>query len=464
MGAEKRSVALMSVLAACCMTVLKLITGLLTGSLGMLSDAAHSGLDLVGAALTLFSVQVSDKPADEEHTYGHGKVENLSAFVETFLMVASCIWITYEAIVRIFFHPVQIRIAIWPFLVVFTSITVDYWRSRQLREVAKRSGSAALEADALHFASDIWASVAVLLGLIASWIGNRFHIDWLRFADPVAAIGVSVMIFRFSFDLARKTVKDLLDETPAETRKLIIQEVGRTDGVLAVDQARVRRAGTSYFADLTLSLSRRLTFQRTEELVREATEAVHRVLPNADVVIHTIPRPTLAESVFDRVRAVASRNNINLHDVSIQSYNAALHVEQHIELAESMSLKAAHSFVRGIEEEIRREVPEVGSVLTHIESEPSTIETPINLERDRRIEANLRVAAAQLPEIIGIHEIVVGRTGDHLQLSCHCTLPDELEMQRVHEIITSLEDRFKLECPEVYRVLIHPEPASDNRH
>jgi cation diffusion facilitator family transporter len=457
-------VALMSVLAACCMTALKLITGLLTGSLGMLSDAAHSGLDLVGAAITLFSVRVSDKPADEEHTYGHGKIENLSAFVETFFMVASCIWITYEAIDRIFFHPVQIKISVWPFLVLFTSIAVDYWRSRALTKVAQRSGSAALEADALHFASDIWATVAVLLGLTATWIGSFLHISWLHFADPVAAIAVSVLIFRFSWALAMKTVRDLLDATPVETRSRIINEVRRTDGVLAVDQARVRRAGTSYFADLTLSLSRQLTFQRTEELVNEATEAVHRVLPNADVVIHTVPRPTLAESVFDKVRAVASRNNIALHDISIQSYDGELHVEQHVELPEAMALRAAHAFVRRIEDEIRKEVPQVGSVLTHIESEPATIEQPVTLDRDRRIEAHLRRAASQLPEVIDIHEVVVGRTGDHLQLSCHCTLPDELEMQRVHEVITSLEDRFKLECPEVYRVLIHPEPASDNRH
>ncbi len=462
--AEKRSVALRSVLAACCMTALKLVTGLLTGSLGMLSDAAHSGLDLVGAALTYFSVRLSDKPADEDHTYGHAKVENLSAFVETFLMLASCLWIAYEAIGRIFFHPVEIKLAVWPFLVLITSIAVDFWRSRQLNQVARRTGSAALEADALHFASDIWASVAVLLGLAAAWIGHAFGIRWLRFADPVAAIVVSLMIFRFSWELARKTVQDLLDATPVEARSRIIEEVGRTDGVLAVDQARVRRSGTSYFADLTLSLSRQLTFQRTEELVHEATEAVQRVLPNADVVIHTVPRPTVAESIFDRVRAVASRNNVGLHDVSIQSYDGKLHVEQHVEVPETMALRTAHTFVRGIEDEIRKELPQVGSVLTHIESEPATIERPVTLDRDRRIERHLREAAAQLPEIIDIHEVIVGRSGDHLQLSCHCTLPDELEMQRVHEVITSLEDRFKLGCPEVYRVLIHPEPASDNRH
>src|SRR5277367_1178147 len=146
-GAEKRSAAFLSVAAACVITTLKLVVGLITGSLGMLSDAAHSGVDLIGAGLTLISVRVSDKPADEDHPYGHGKIENLSAFVETGLMLISCIWITYEAIDRIFFHPTEIKLSLWPFAVLLTSIAVDLWRSRQLRTIAKRHGSAALEAD-----------------------------------------------------------------------------------------------------------------------------------------------------------------------------------------------------------------------------------------------------------------------------------------------------------------------------
>ncbi len=462
--AEKTSAALLSVFAACAMTFLKVVTGILTGSLGMLSDAAHSGIDLLGAGLTFFSVRVSGKPADEDHTYGHGKIENLSAFVETGLMVISCIWITYEAINRIFFHPTEIRLSLWPFAILLTSIAVDFWRSRQLLIVARRHGSAALEADALHFASDIWATLAVLVGLAATWVGEHFHIPWLHYADPVAAIVVSILILRFSWELASKTIAVLLDSAPAETRQHMIDEVSRVDGVLAVDQARVRRSGTSYFADLTLSLSRHLTFQHTEDLVRDATEAVRRVIPDADVVVHTVPRETNAESVFDKVRAVASRNNVVLHDVSVQSVNDRFNVEQHIEVNETMPLREAHDFVRRIEDEIRSEVPQIQSVLTHIESEPSTIELPVSVERDRKIEAHLRHAARQFPEVLDIHDVVIGRIGDRIHVSCHCTLPDALEMQQVHDVITGLEDEFKLESPEVHRVLIHPEPVSDNHH
>jgi cation diffusion facilitator family transporter len=462
--AEKSSAALASVFAACAMTALKVVTGVLTGSLGMLSDAAHSGIDLLGAGLTFFSVRISGKPADEDHTYGHGKIENLSAFVETGLMVISCLWITYEAVDRIFFHPTTIKLSPWPFAVLLTSIAVDYWRSNQLLRVARLHGSAALEADALHFASDIWATLAVLLGLTATWIGKSFHLDWLRYADPVAAIAVSILILRFSWELASKTIAVLLDSAPADTRQRMMDEVGRTDGVLSVDQARVRRAGTSYFADLTLSLSRHLTFQHTEDLVREATDAVQRVIPGADVVIRTVPRENAAESVFDKVRAVASRNNVVLHDVSVQSVDGRFHVEQHIEVDETMHLRQAHDFVRRVEDEIRNEVPQIASVLTHIESEPSTIELPVSLERDRLIESQLRGAARHFPEVLDIHDVIVGRVGDRIHVSCHCTLPDALEMQRVHEVITGLEDQFKLESPEVHRVLIHPEPISDNHH
>jgi cation diffusion facilitator family transporter len=462
-AAEKRSVALGSMLAAAAMTLLKLVAGLLSGSLGVLSDAAHSGLDLIGSALTFFSVRVSDKPADEDHTYGHAKFENLSSFAEAGLMILSSAWIIWEAMLRILHHDAELRHSAWPVPVVLASIAVDYWRSRKLRATAAKTGSAALATDAFHFASDIWSSVAVLLGLAASWIGIHFGIAWLRYADPFAAVVVALMILRLTLQLGRETVAILLDEVPSETRRRLVEEVSKVEGVLAVEQARVRRAGSAYFADLTLALPRRATFEHTNELVRAATEAAHRALPEADVIIHTIPREANAESVFDRVRAVAARNNVSVHELSVQSHQGRLRVEQHLELDETLSLKAAHDFVTAMEAEILREAPEIDSVLTHIESEPATIEQPLEVTADnRRIEQALRSAAASFAEIIDVHEITVGRSGEHITLSCHCTLPDDLTMQRVHIAITALEDRFKLECPEVYRVTIHPEPVTDN--
>jgi len=462
-AAAKRRVALHSMIVAAVMTLLKLAAGLMSGSLGVLSDAAHSALDLVGVTLTFFSVQLSDRPADEDHTYGHGKFENLSAFGEAGLMAISCAWIIWEAMQRILVHTVQLHHSVWPVLVLLTSIGVDWWRSRRLAAVAKTTGSPALATDAFHFASDIWSTLAVLAGLGASWIGSHLGIGWLRYADPLAAVLVSLMILRMTLHLGRETVAVLLDEVPAETRQRLVNEVAQVEGVLAVEQARVRRAGANYFADLTLALPRRYTFEHTGDLVRAATEAVHRALPTADVVIHTVPREARAESIFDRVRAVAARNNVSVHELSVQSHHGRLRVEQHVELDENMPLIAAHGFVSAMEAEILRETPEIDSVLTHIESEPATIEQPEEMiEIDRKIEYALRATARLIEEIVDVHEIIVGRTVDHVSLSCHCTLPDQLPMRRVHEVITALEDRFKLECPEVYRVTIHPEPVTDN--
>jgi cation diffusion facilitator family transporter len=462
-SAEKRRVALYSMMAALAMTLLKLVAGLLSHSLGVLSDAAHSALDLVGATLTFFSVQMSDKPADEDHTYGHGKFENVSSFFEVILMAGSSVWIILEAIRRILHPGKGLENLALPVAVVLCSIGVDYWRSRQLHKVAERTGSPALATDAFHFASDIWSSVAVLGGLGAGWAGIHFGIGWLRYADPLAAVVISLMILRLTLMLGREAVNVLLDKTPVETQRRLVEEVAQVPGVLSVEQARVRRAGANYFADLTLALPRRYTFEHSEDLVEAAKEAVHRVLPEADVLIHTVPRQAKAESIFDHVRAVAARHNVSVHELSVRSYMGRLRVEQHLELDETLPLLEAHNFVTAMEAEILREVPEVDSVLTHIESEPATIEQPEELELvDRQIEQAMRKTASLIPEIADVHEIQVRRLGEHVFVACHCTLPDEMTMQRVHVIITEFEDRFRKECPEIDRVTIHPEPATDN--
>jgi cation diffusion facilitator family transporter len=467
----KRSAALFSVLAAFGVTLLKLLTGLLTGSLGMLSEAAHSGIDLIAAAITFFSVQVSDRPADADHTYGHGKIESLSAGIEAVLMLASCVWILTEAVHRILHHRhLDLKFSIWPFVVLLLSITVDFTRSRNLHRIASETKSEALEADAIHFRTDIWSSLAVILGLAATYSGQYWHIPALELADPIAAIIVSAIILHVTWTLARRTIDALTDATPTETRaqtRDIMRELASIDGVLSVDRVRTRRSGPSYFADVTLGLPRNLTFQRSEQITMAATAAIQRHLPGADVVVHSIPIASLTESLHDRIRAVAARSNLAIHDVSVQEYNQSLHVEQHLEVGETMSLRAAHDLVTQLESEMRREVPEISTILTHIESEPATIERPTSLERDRQLEVRLRRVAATFPEILDIHEVFVTRThnngADRTQVNCHCTLPDDLPMSRVHEIITALESAFKLDDPEVSRLLIHPEPATDNR-
>src|SRR5712692_1426662 len=211
MRAEKRAVAGNSVLAAFAITALKIVVGFTTGSLGILSEAAHSGLDLIAALVTFFSVRVSDKPADADHQYGHGKVENFSAFIETGLLLLTCIWIVYEAVRRLFFHHVEIEPSPAAFLVMFFSMGVDFWRSRALGRIADKYDSQALEADALHFSTDIWSSGVVALGLLLVLLGRAYGIGWLRDADPIAALFVAGVVVYVSWRLARRTIDALLD-------------------------------------------------------------------------------------------------------------------------------------------------------------------------------------------------------------------------------------------------------------
>jgi divalent metal cation (Fe/Co/Zn/Cd) transporter len=353
---------------------------------------------------------------------------------------------------------------VWPFAVLALSITVDLSRSRALKHVAAASGSQALEADALHFASDIWSSAAVAVGLAASYAGVYFGIGWLRFADPLAALVVSAVILHFAWGLARRTTYELLDTAPVGARQRIVRAVEHIEGVVELEQVRVRRSGNGVFADLRVAVPRFDTAEHIEVLVQRVTAAVKAVVPGADVTVRTVPRQVLGENIFDRIRGVAALNNVTLHDLSVQQELGGLRVEQHIEVAESLPLVEAHRFVCELEEQMYRAAPEVSNVLTHIESEPATIEASATIEHDRRLQEVLRGVARTLPEIIDIHEVAVSRMGDNLHLSCHCTLPDALPMHRVHEVITALEDRLKLERPEVDSMLVHPEPEADNRH
>src|ERR1700735_1878927 len=409
MRAEKRAVAGNSVLAALLITTAKIAVGVTTGSLGILSEAAHSALDLIAALLTYLSVGVSDKPADADHQYGHGKVENFSAFVETGLLLLTCIWVVYEAIVRLFFRRVEVEPSIWAFAVMLGSMAVDWWRSCALGRIATNDESQALEADALHFSTDVWSAGVVVLGLALILAGRLYHLDWLRMADPIAALFVAGVIVSVSWRLARRTVVALLDAAPVGVRGQITAAVLNVDGVLEIGRVRIRRAGNRYFADLAVGLARTVTFQRSEQLVAAVTAAVRDILPNADVIVQPLPRPQRSENIFDRIRAVATRHNLNVHDISVQDLAGQLHVEQHVELDERMTLKQAHDQVTELEADMRREVPEISNILTHIESEPATIEKPEAVVSDEELEHRLKAVDSQFPEVVDVHDFVIKR-------------------------------------------------------
>jgi cation diffusion facilitator family transporter len=289
---EKRSVALSSVLAAVGLTAFKILVGLTTGSLGILAEAAHSGLDLVAALMTLLAVRISGKPADRSHLYGHGKVENLSAFFETILLLSTCAWIMSVAIHRLLLPEVSIEVNVWSFLVMLTSIAVDISRSRALSRVAHKFRSQALEADALHFSTDIWSSAVVVLGLIcvmvAGWVPN---LSFLHHADAVAAIGVALIVAYVSGQLTVRTIQALLDVAPSGLERKIITVVEALPGVANCHSVRMRYSGSQLFVDIHVLIDGNQTLKNAHGLTEEIERIIQNLAPKADVIVHPEPNP-----------------------------------------------------------------------------------------------------------------------------------------------------------------------------
>lgn len=286
---DKNQVALVSVLAAVLLTGTKLVVGITTGSLGILSEAAHSGLDLVAAVVTLVAVRISGKPADEGHTYGHGKVENLSALFETGLLLLTCVWIIYEAIQRLFVRSVHVEASAWAFGIMLLSIFVDFNRSRALGRAARKYNSQALEADALHFSTDIWSSGVVILGLVLVRMADAFDLPFLAQADAVAALAVAGIVIYVSLQLGRRTVAGLLDEVPAGLRNELVKMVSNVPGVQEVTHIRLRYSGAEAFVDVVIKAREEVSFKDSHEIATRAELAVQAALPRAEVTVHMEP-------------------------------------------------------------------------------------------------------------------------------------------------------------------------------
>lgn len=287
---EKQSAALTSLVAAIALTALKMVVGLLTGSLGILAEAAHSGLDLVAAAMTFLAVRISGRPPDRGHLYGHHKVENLSALLETLLLLLTCAWIIWEATRRLVHHNVEIEVTFWSFAVMATSIIIDASRSRVLARAAKKYKSQALEADALHFQTDIWSSSVVILGLLLVMVGEWFPaLAWLRGADAVAALGVSVLVIWVSWQLGRRTVDALLDSAPAGMEERILTAVEAVPGVRNCHAIRVRYSGPVLFIDLHVLVDGRQSLFEAHALTETIEGVIQQIAPEADVTVHPEP-------------------------------------------------------------------------------------------------------------------------------------------------------------------------------
>ena len=288
---DKTTAALSSVLAAVGLTTFKIIVGIATNSLGILAEAAHSALDLAAAVMTFFAVRVADKPADKQHPFGHGKVESMSALFETLLLLATSGWIIYEAIHRLTAPETHVEVSIWSFIVMGTSIIIDVTRSRILYAAAKKHNSQALEADALHFSTDIWSSSVVILGLVLVIVARQFpSLVFLEKGDAVAALVVAAIVIFVSGELGVRSIQALLDAAPKNgERDRIVQEVSKMEDIANVHAVRIRSSGAGWFVDMHVTMNGRISLNKSHALTEQVEEKVQTILPGADVTVHVEP-------------------------------------------------------------------------------------------------------------------------------------------------------------------------------
>jgi cation diffusion facilitator family transporter len=463
---EKKSVALSSVVAAVFLTAIKLVVGLLTGSLGILAEAAHSGLDLIAAVVTFLAVRVSGRPPDSEHHYGHGKVENLSALVETLLLLATCAWIIYEAVNRLFFEDVLVQATPWAFAVMAVSIIVDFTRSRALMRAAKKHGSQALEADALHFSTDIWSSCVVILGLGGIRLGDALAAshpaaaEWLFRADAIAALGVSVIVIYVSYRLGRRTIAVLMDRAPEGMSTSVRQAMAKLPGVSDVRQVRVRQSGPVTFVDLVLSVNADTSVERAHGIAAEAENMLHQLVPKSEVMVHVEPCAPNGKGSVETIRGIAAAHGVDVHDLIIRDVNGRQTLEMHAEVPDDLSVDDAHERVSAMEQSVMREIPGIQDVVVHIEpSSDKTICQPAAESLSRTIQEVIDQLRTEYPSLRDCHSVsITSDSSSRLGLSFHCTVSPDLSIAEAHDLTTSIEAFLHGQFPDLEQILIHVEP------
>jgi cation diffusion facilitator family transporter len=450
----KQRVALTSILASGGLTIAKGAVGLATGSLAILSEAAHSLLDFAATVMTYFAVRVSGKPADEEHHYGHGKVESVTALVETALLFLLSGVVIWEAAHRLSggAHD-AVEATAWAFAVIAVSIVVDFFRARLLYRVAAETSSEALEADALHFGSDMWSSIAVLIGLGAVALGY----PW---ADSTAALIVAIFIIVAGFRLARRTVQTLTDTAPAGVAEKIRGIAARTPGVVAVERVRVRPAGDVLFVDLDLGVSRTLPLDRVASIKDHVAAAVRLEFRKTETTVNTEPRALDDETVLERVMVIARSRALAVHHVTVHAIGGRLSVSLDLEVDGRLPLWRAHEFADGLEQAVRDELgPEV-EVETHIEPLQVSGLAGQDASQGRvlAVRAALVALAAELGLVRDIHDVRVRETSDGEIVNFHCFVDSEQTVAAVHERVDELERALKVKFPAIKRVIGHAEP------
>jgi len=452
---EKQSVALLSIVASIFLIIGKAAVGLITGSLALLTDALHSFLDLSASVITLFAVRLSDKPADREHHFGHGKVESLAALFEVLLLLLTCIYIGYEAVGRLIEGAPPPRLNIWAYLVIVAAIVIDISRVRALKRVAKKYSSQALAADALNFSTDILSSIVVLIGLVAIQLG----IEW---GDSVAALGVAVFILIATLRMGKQAVDVLLDRAPVELENSIRKLVRQFPEILSIESLRLRTDGRTTFGALRLNIDRSLTFSLVDRTKKKIQDELRRRLPRADITLTVNPASKESERVAETVRFVVSTFNYPLHHLIVNQTDNGYFVSMHIEMPGDISLDRAHDKSEEIKRKLQQAVPDLKRAVIH--TQPYEHEVYGRLGADEHI-ARIRTEASDLIKAFSgvddCHDIVLTPFRDGLALSADIHLDGRLSLDETHQIARDVEDKLRAEIVELVSVTLHLEPMQE---
>jgi len=451
----KERVALTSIAASGGLTAAKALVGITTGSLAILSEAGHSLLDLAATVMTYFAVRISGKPADEEHHYGHGKIESVSALAETGLLFVLSGIVIWEALQRLLgMHPHAVAATAWSFVVMTLSVIIDFFRARVLYRVAAETSSEALEADALHFGSDMWSSAAVLVGLGAVALGYPL-------ADAVAAMVVAIFIVIAGWRLGRRTLETLTDTAPPGVAERIARIVERIPGVVAMERLRARQAGGVLFVDLVVAVSRTLPIDRVAAVKDRIVRAVRETSPGAEVTVTTEPRALDDETVLERVMVIARNRALAVHHVTVHALGERLAVSLDLEVDGKLTLGRAHDIASGLENAVREELGPAVEVETHIEpmqpqGEPGRDASP---ERTAAVRQALNEIAANVDRVGEIHDVRVREADAGEIVNFHCVVDPALTVAEAHEKVDDVERALRLRFPAVKRVSGHAEPV-----
>jgi len=450
---RKQKVALGSIVASGGLTIAKAVVGVMTGSLAVLSEAAHSLIDFFATVMTYFAVRISGKPADEEHHYGHGKVESITALAETALLFVLCGVVIWEAGQRLFAgHGHAVEATLLAFAVIIVSIVVDFFRARLLYRVAHETASEALEADALHFSSDMWSSIAVLIGLGAVALGY----PW---ADSAAALVVALFVCLAGWRLGRRTIESLTDTAPPGAAATVTRAAERVRGVVGVERVRVRPVGDKIFVEVIVAVSRTLPLLKVEGLQERIAAAIKADLPRAEVGVSTVPRALDNETVHERVMVIARNLGLAVHHVTVHDIRGQLSVSLDLEVDRKLPLKAAHDIADTLEAALQEELGVDVEVETHIEPlQQDTAGREAPPERARAVEATLGEIAAESGVVHEVHNVRVRETDDGEIVNFHCRVDPALSVQAVHDKVDEVERALRRRSPQIKRVIGHAEP------